>query len=61
MAQCKDCKGRGSWSVMETGIDGETELVHHFCFTCNGSGKDQSDDEIDDFDLAGVGVTEDDD
>lgn len=57
MSKCKDCNGRGTWTQKEEQF-GEVELMSYFCGTCNGTGKIQNDDNNDDFDVAGVGVTE---
>ncbi len=54
---CSDCDGRGRWE--ERKPDGfMVELVSYYCETCKGTGIKVKDQDIDDFDLGGVGVTE---
>ena len=55
---CKDCDGRGQWQSETTGADGLTTVETKFCETCHGRGFITKDDDTDDFDLGGVGVTE---
>lgn len=55
---CKDCEGRGKWQGETTGRDGITEVSTFYCETCHGRGFITNDDDIDDFDLGGVGATE---
>lgn len=58
---CRDCEGRGRWQTETTDGQGVTEVQTFYCETCHGRGWITNDDDIDDFDLGGVGVTEDDD
>lgn len=58
---CPDCGGRGKWQETVLGSDGLMHVDTHYCETCHGTGIKVNDDDIDDFDLAGVGVTEHDD
>lgn len=57
---CKDCDGRGQWQTETTGADGMTTVDTSYCETCHGRGYITNDEDIDDFDLAGVGASEDD-
>lgn len=58
--RCKDCGGRGVWQDTVT-RGGETQVEQKYCNTCKGRGYVVDENEVDDFDLAGVGTTEDDD
>lgn len=58
---CRDCEGRGKWQTETTGSDGMTTVNTHYCETCKGRGFITNDEDIDDFDLAGVGTSEHDD
>lgn len=61
MKRCPDCGGRGVWQDNED-RGGETVITQKYCNTCHGRGIVSTGPEgDDDFDLAGVGVTEDDD
>lgn len=54
---CPDCNGRGQWQ--ETGIsEGMVNQETYYCETCHGKGFIVKDEDIDDFDVAGSGVTE---
>lgn len=55
---CRDCEGRGKWQTSITSPDGLTEVSTHYCESCRGRGFITNDDDIDDFDLGGVGATE---
>lgn len=55
---CNDCDGRGRWQDSKLTADGIIEISTYYCETCHGHGIKTNDDEIDDFDLGGVGVTE---
>lgn len=55
---CRDCEGRGRWQTETTAPDGLTQVETHFCHTCQGRGFITNDDDIDDFDLGGVGASE---
>lgn len=58
--RCTDCGGRGVWQEsIERG--GEVQVEQKYCNTCRGKGYVVVEEELDDFDLAGVGTTEDDD
>ena len=48
---CMECKGRGHWSTLEEQVDGETELMHYFCFDCDGTGLSQDNEDADPFDV----------
>lgn len=56
--KCRACDGRGQWQSETTGADGMTEVKTYYCETCHGKGFITNDEDIDDFDLGGVGVTE---
>lgn len=58
---CHDCDGRGQWQAEVTGADGMTTVETYYCETCHGKGFITNDEDTDDFDIAGVGVTENDD
>lgn len=58
--KCKDCKGRGRYTVKETYSDGDTALVPYECGTCEGTGMIQ-DDSTTDFDIGGNTFNDDDD
>lgn len=60
MTKCKDCNGRGHWQERET-IGSLVTVEDKFCDTCAGLGTVVEEADQDDFDLAGVGVTEGDD
>lgn len=55
---CQDCQGRGRWQESTTDAQGLTEINTYFCESCHGRGIITTDDDTDDFDLGGVGVTE---
>lgn len=60
--KCRVCDGRGVWQDRVESKDGMVEIVQKFCQSCGGSGRRRKTPEEDDaFDLAGVGVTEEDD
>lgn len=54
---CPDCEGRGRWQDT-TESNGMVEVDTFYCETCKGTGIKINDDDIDDFDLGGVGTTE---
>jgi hypothetical protein len=56
--KCRDCDGRGKWQTEFTGADGITSVDTFYCETCHGKGFITNDEDTDDFDLGGVGVTE---
>lgn len=57
MTKCKTCAGKGRWEERkETGDEVSVEQL--FCHNCNGRGYIVEEENIDDFDLAGVGATE---
>jgi hypothetical protein len=56
---CPHCGGRGQWQ--ETTFDPTTGLSTtktFYCESCKGRGIVTNDEDIDDFDLGGVGTTE---
>lgn len=55
---CPDCGGRGRWQDIVDDGNGMAHTDTHYCETCHGRGIITNDDDIDDFDLAGVGATE---
>ena len=55
--QCRDCQGRGRWQTT-TVVNEISEVQTYYCETCHGRGFIIPEEEGDDFDLAGVGVTE---
>lgn len=55
---CPDCQGRGRWQDLIDDGGGMQHMDTHYCESCHGTGVVTSDDDTDDFDLGGVGVTE---
>lgn len=59
--KCPACDGVGQEQIRDETSDGMVTVGTKYCETCHGTGRRTSDEDIDDFDLGGVGVTEDDD
>lgn len=57
---CEDCDGRGQWASIDK-LGFLVTQTNHFCESCGGKGYTSTEEDQDDFDLAGVGVTEEDD
>lgn len=44
---CPDCEGKGKWQLEETDSQGITTIQAWFCATCDGTGLDSEDGDVD--------------
>jgi DnaJ-class molecular chaperone len=44
VGKCSDCDGMGEWIESETD-DENSETTFYYCETCNGTGRDQNEQE----------------